>query len=143
MIMREEMNMKDKKNKFHDWVRTHKMQLVLLGISISTITGLIIAAQNKDTLVELWDRLREAINTKSPVSTLTLPLDESSVPVVETTKTVRPYSLPTEAYNVSGHIRTMAAGKHHSAEKAAKAANLGITLSSNQTWVDSYVKYAS
>ena len=70
------------------------------------------------------------------------PLSEASVtpPAPEEIIPARKYTSPQEAYGVDQHIRNLSGGRHHSAEKAAEAAALGISLSPNQTLVDSYTK---
>lgn len=43
------------------WVKTHKKQLVLAGISISAIIGVILGLKNKDSINALWKQLKKKI----------------------------------------------------------------------------------
>ena len=56
---------------------------------------------------------------------------------------VRLYTSPQETFGVSQHIRNLSGGRHHSIEKAAEAAALGIDLLPHQTLVDTYTKFAA
>lgn len=135
--------MEDKKTRFIAWVKAHKKQLLLAGISVTTIIGVIIGLKNKEVIMDLWDSLKIRI-TKVPEK---LPESLSVVPVtpsaLEDVISVRSYTSPQEAFDVSQHIRNLSGGRHHSAEKAAEAAALGISLLPNQTLVDTYTKCAA
>ena len=130
------------KKGFLAWVKSHKTELILAGVSITTIIGVILGLRNKDALAELWATLSKSI-TKSPVETSVAASAATATPVLETVASTRAYTPPTEAFDVSRHIRTMAEGWHHSAEKAAEAASLGIELLPNQTLVGPYTKGAA
>lgn len=43
------------------WVKTHKTQLILVGISIPTIIAVVLGLKNKDAIKALWDQLNEEI----------------------------------------------------------------------------------
>ena len=124
------------------WVKSHKTELILAGVSITTIIGVILGLKNKDALAELWATLSKSI-TNDPVETAVAASAATATPVLETMASTRVYTPPTEAFDVSRHIRTMAEGWHHSAEKAAEAAALGIELLPNQTLVGPYTKGAA
>lgn len=124
------------------WVKAHKAQLILAGVSITTIIGVILGLKNKEALAELWATLSKSI-TKAPVETAVAASAATATPVLGTVASTRAYAPPTEAFDVSRHIRTMAEGWHHSAEKAAEAAALGIELLLNQTLVGPYTKGAA
>ncbi len=130
----------DTQKGFLIWVKSHKKQLILAGVSITTIIVIFIGIKNKDDLVGLWHTLSEKVK-KSPISTSDISIAKQ--PYAHTTNSdipIRTYTLPTEAFNVSRHIRTLPEGKHHSATKAAEAMLLGIELSPNQTIVGPYTK---
>lgn len=116
-------------------VKAHKKTLLLTGIGVTAIIGVIIGLKNKDAIMDLWDSLEDGI-AKVP--------EEMSEPMnaVRTTP-LRSYTSLKKASDVRQHIRNLSGGKHHSAEKAAEAADLGISLLPNQTLVDSYTKYAA
>lgn len=131
------------KKGFLAWIKAHKKELILAGVSFVILIGVILGLKNKDTLAAMWKSLADSIK-KAPVPVSTsLPLDEVTKPVSDAVSQLKTYTPPTEAFDVSRHVRTMAAGKHHSAAKAAEAAALGIELLPNQTIVRPYTKYAA
>ncbi len=135
--------MKEKKAGLIAWIKEHKKQLFLAGISVTAIIGVVIGLKNKDAIMNLWSSLEKSI-TKVPdklpesisVVQVTSPTPEDKIPIWS-------YTAPQEAFNVNQHIRNLSAGKHHSAEKTVEAAALGISLQPNQTIVDSYTKCAA
>ena len=128
------------KTGFIAWVKSHKKQLILSGVGITTIIGIILGIKNKDALEALWGSFEE-ITKRARTAPLALPEVPTTTSMLESVASQRTYSQPTKPFDVSGHIRRMAIWKHHSAEKAAEAAALGIELLPNQTLVDSYTKY--
>lgn len=127
------------------WINLHKNQLILAGISISTIVGIILGIKSKDALAKLWVSLAESMKKiHSPsLSSISPSSAEASAQIHNAVLQVRAYTPPTDAFEVSRHIRTMTNGKHHSAAKAAEAAALGIDLLPNQTLVGPYTKCAA
>lgn len=134
--------MEEKRAKFLAWVQSHKKQLIFAGISISVVVGIILGIKNRKSLMNLWALLEERIEKDHNIAS-TIPVVQNSESCLDTAISTRIYTLPQEEVNVSRHIRTMAVGRHHSAEKAAEAAALGIELLPNQTLVDPYTKYAA
>ena len=49
------------KKSFLSWVKAHKTQLLLAGISVTTILAAAIGLKNKDAIVELWNTLKKEI----------------------------------------------------------------------------------
>lgn len=49
------------------WVKTHKTQLILVGISIPTIIAVVLGLKNKDAIKALWDQLNE--ESRKPICT--------------------------------------------------------------------------
>lgn len=49
------------KRSFLSWVKEHKTQLLLAGISVTTILAAAIGLKNKDAIVELWNTLKKEI----------------------------------------------------------------------------------
>ena len=135
--------MEEKKKGFVAWVKAHRKQLILAGISVTAILAIIVGLKNKRAVLDLWNSLKDII-TKVPTK---MPEDISAAQIansaLEEAASVRPYNSPKEAFDVSQHIRNLSGGKHHSAEKAAEAAVLGIFLLPNQTLVDTYKKCAA
>lgn len=135
--------MPETKSGFITWGKVHKKQLILAGVGITTIIGIILGLKNKDALEALWASPEESIKKVPAETPAALPAAPVTAPVLEAVASTRTYTPPTEAFDVSRHIRTMAVGRHHSAEKAAEAATLGIDLLPNQTLVDTYTKCAA
>lgn len=46
---------------FLAWVKIHKTQLILIGVSIPTIIAVILGLKNKDTIKAIWGQLNEEI----------------------------------------------------------------------------------
>lgn len=131
------------KSDFCIWVKEHKKQLIVAGISVAAIVSIIIGIKNKDTIIELWDSLEKTVK-KIPRSSGTSILEQRTE-VISSPKILQPriYTLPEESFSVRQHIRTLPIGKQHSNEKAAEAALLGISLLPTQTLVDNYTKFAA
>ena len=137
------MLVEKEKNDFLGWVKQHKKQLILAGISISVVIGIILGAKNKKILEELWETLKKSTKNELHSEFKTIPLTPKTLPENDVLTIPRNYTLPQEPVEVGMHIRTLTGGRVHSAEKAAKAKALGILLLPNQTLVDPYTKYAA
>lgn len=59
----------NKKNDLITWIKAHKKQLILAGISIPTVIMIALGLKNKDAIKALWAELREEIETGSIYST--------------------------------------------------------------------------
>lgn len=46
---------------FLAWVKVHKTQLILIGVSIPTIIAVVLGLKNKDAIKVLWNQLNEEI----------------------------------------------------------------------------------
>ncbi len=131
------------RDRFINWVKAHKKQLILAGISVTAIIGIILGLKNREAIAELWVTLENSLKKPTGNLTETLPTAKLVPPVVEEAVVVRSYTSPQEAFDVSQHIRNLSGSRHHSMEKAAEAAAMGIELLPNQTLVDSYTKCAA
>lgn len=142
--------MKEEKKGFIKWVKAHKKELIIAGISIASIIGIIIAIKNKDSIVALWESLRKSID-RTPVKSVANSYDAveniiyESVSVAETVSEAQIIQFPVgrniqSTFDVSDHIRNLPNGCNASAEKIATAAEHGFKLKLGQTWVDGYTK---
>ena len=134
--------MEDQKKGFIQWVKAHKKELVIAGISIASIIAIIIVIKNKDSIVALWKSLRKSID-RPPVKSVAN--SHESVSLAETVSEAQIIQFPVgrniqSTFDVSDHIRNLPNGCHASAEKIATAAEHGFKLKSGQTWVDGYTK---
>ena len=139
--------MNEEKKGFIAWVKAHKKELIIAGVSVATIIAIILGIKNRDALVELWGSLRASV-AKSPAPVRELPditpvtpavsiIETEKIPVAEATEMVRSVQYP---FDVSEHIRNLHPGWKASAEKMAEAKTIGITLLPGQTIVDGYTK---
>ncbi len=143
---------------FRTWVKAHKKQLAIAGISLATLAAFVLGLKNKDAIMEFWATLEKSIRKVPTDSSVEITLSEHSVEVTEVvTETVteitdtvteavtatRSYTLPQSSVDVRLHIRNLPAGRCHSEAKAAEAAALDIQLLPHQTLVDAYTKYAA
>ena len=145
--------MKTEKDKigFWIWVKVHKKQLAIAGISIAALTALVLGLKNKDAIMKLWATLKKSIREVPVDSSVTVALSEHSVEVTavvtetvtEVVTATRSYTSPQSPVDIPMHIRNLPEGRCHSAAKAAEAATLNIQLQPNQTLVDAYTKYAA
>ena len=53
--------MEDKKQAVVKWIKTHKIQLLIVGISVPTVIALVLGLKNEDTIVKLWGDIQEKI----------------------------------------------------------------------------------
>jgi len=53
------------KTGFIEWVKEHKVQLLLAGISVTTLFLTILGLKNKDAINELWNSLKKQIEKGS------------------------------------------------------------------------------
>ena len=68
MDEKQETNEAMNKNSFVDWIKSHKKQLILAGISISTLIAIFVGVKNKYSLEKLWNILKEKIENANPYS---------------------------------------------------------------------------
>lgn len=135
--------MEEKRIEFIAWVKAHKKRLLLAGISVTAIIGVIIGLKNKDAIMELWDSLEKKLTKIPEKLPEPLSVEQATPPALDKVIPSQGNTSPQEAFDVRQHIRNLSGGRHHSAEKAAEAAALGISLLTNQTLVDKYTKCAA
>lgn len=133
--------MREQKYRLWLWVKSHKKQLLIAGISITAIAAILLGIKKREALTSLWKELNAKID-KTPALDIEEPIVTISDSVTESVNSTRGYTLPNTPVNVEWHLRNLSGGRQHSAAKAAEAAQLGIELLPNQTIVDSYTKYS-
>ncbi len=139
--------MDEEKKGFVAWVKVHKKELIIAGVSAGVIIAVILGIKNKDALMELWETMKSSIKKpvapvrEIPVATPTVPVvpvaEVKELPVVELVDSSKIIQYP---FDVSDHIRNLHPGWKASAEKLAEAEKLGIVLQPGQTLVDGYTK---
>lgn len=133
----------NEKHKFVNWVKDHKKQLLIAGISVTAVIGIIIGLKNKEAIKELWENLENSLSKTTEKLPESITIVKTDPQVIEEVIPVRLYTSPQETFGVSQYIRNLSGGRHHSIEKAAEAAALGIDLLPHQTLVDTYTKFAA
>ena len=142
--------MEAQKKGFLAWVKKHRKELIIAGISATALIGIIICIKNRDSIDALWKSLIRVIE-KSPneapkISQTTIEkIAQSSVTV---TDVINPIELPVintainyqNPFEVSDHIRNLHEGWRASAKKITEAEAMGIILQPGQTLVDAYMK---
>lgn len=141
--------MDNEKKSFIKWIRVHKKELIITGISSATIIGIIIGIKNKDSIIVLWESLKNRVkNSSHEVSTTSFEIAESIVDSVELVDvvcdtesiTILPNDNRRVSLEVCEHIRNLSNGRKASAKKIATAAEHGYNLRPGQTWVETYTK---
>lgn len=142
--------MEEQKKGLLAWIKAHRKELVIAGISATALVGIILCVKNSDSIGALWKSLISAIKespTKAPkVSRIAIEkIAQSSVTVadvinpteISVLKTSRTFQDP---FEVSDHIRNLHEGWYASAKKITEAEAMGIILKPGQTLVDGYIK---
>lgn len=127
---------KEQKTLIH-WIREHKMEIAIAGISITAMVRLVLGIKNKEVMEVFWNALKNTdpkilIKTETPRITEQVSNIEGVVIPMH-----REYKAP---FDVSFHIRNLHEGWKASPEKLAKVAAYGIELLPGQTLVEGYTK---
>lgn len=130
--------MKKEKKKIVDWIKEHKTELIIAGVSVSALVMLILGIKNKETLEEFWSSLKRVTGEKSiSIDNEVLNSMSETFPVQEVpmNNIILIERIP---HNVDSHLRNLPEGWQASAEKIATAAEHGYELLPGQTWVEAY-----
>ena len=130
--------MKKEKKKFTEWIKEHKTELIIAGVSIAAIIAIVIGIKNREALEKAWESLRKLLDKSAKTV-----LDQETVPTSEFTSIEEGVSDVSEIakkipHYVAEHLRNLPEGWNASAEKIATAAEHGYELFPGQTWVESY-----
>lgn len=58
----------ENRNELIAWIKAHKTELIIVGVSIPTIIAVILGIKNKDAIKALWDSLKAAIEERNMYS---------------------------------------------------------------------------
>ena len=133
--------MEDRKSLIR-WIKGHKKQLIIAGISIGTLILIILGIKNRAAIKAVLDTLKGVVKhptAKAAEEVAKVVTDIPPAPASEIVTAVVSNS-ETLPFEVSRHIRNLPDGWHASPEKVAEALKNSIILMDGQTWVDSYVK---
>ena len=133
-------------NKLLAWVKVHKKELIITGVSSTAIIAIIFCYRNKKYLTTLWTTLQATIakipESEPVVAEEIIEAPETIVVVIEPMKliVVDSSNIDQISFGVSKHIRNLPKGWKPSSVKVETAAEKGIHLLQNQTWVADYMK---
>ena len=124
--------LKKNRKRLFKWIREHKKEIAIAGISITALVGFVLGIKNKETMKVFWNTLKNndpkiPIKTENPRITEQVSSIESVVIPMH-----REYKEP---FDVSYHIRKLHEGWKASPEKLAKAADYGIELCRGKLWL--------
>ena len=124
------------------WIKEHKEELIIAGISAGALILIILGIKNRETIKIAWDSLSKAVKqpTAKVAETVTRVTAEISPESIQEVVTAVASNSETFPFEVSRHIRNLPEGWHASPKKIAEALKNNIILTDGQTWVDSYVK---
>lgn len=130
--------MRKEEKTFVDWVKEHKKQLIIAGVSCAVIITVVIGIEDHKVFEGTRASFRRLIRKKPEV----IPVD-NMVSVVEVTPIKDIVEINIEktgkrSHAVAEHLRNLPEGRKASAEKIATAAEHGYDLLSGQTWVEAY-----
>lgn len=139
--------MENEKRNFMQWVKVHKKELIIAGVSIATIIAVVLGYKNRRELLDMWKMLEGKIKQVPQQSVRVknvVPADEitATEPLLEVSKLL-PSGVPELPQQINPHIRNLHEGWRASAEKIATAAEHGYSLQPGQTWVEGYTKYVT
>ena len=142
--------MQEEKTGILAWIKAHKKELIITGISMTTIIGVILGIKNREAIMNLWESLRlaitkqplEAAEVKSILSTTSAPISVPVIDIVPATEitVIRTTGTAQSPFDVSEHLRNLHEGWQASATKIATAAEHGYNLQPGQTWVELFTK---
>lgn len=131
--------MQEKKNTFLEWVNIHKKELIIAGISITTIVAIVLGLKNRAAIESYWQSLLQLLEKDNHTNNLIAQphvIKHSNVPSYSINNNIIPFSK--SPHHVSEHIRTLPNGHNASISKLEFAKNNGIQLLPGQTIVNSY-----
>ena len=92
--------MEENKKGFIAWVKAHKKQLLIAGISVTAIICIIIGLKNKEAIKELWEALESSLSKTPEKLPESITIVQAAPPVVEEVIPVRLYTSPQEPFDV-------------------------------------------
>lgn len=51
--------MEEQKRGFIEWIKVHKKELLIAGISVTAIIAAVLGYRNRESIVALWDTLKK------------------------------------------------------------------------------------
>lgn len=135
--------METERRSFIMWVKVHKKELIIAGVSVAAIVAIILSCKNRKELLTLWSAIEGKIKKvpQHQVQVMTTPAaDIFKAEPSSVIPELIPCVISEIPQEIKSHIRNLPEGWNASAEKVATAAENGYSLLPGQTWVDSYTK---
>lgn len=60
--------MEEDKKGFIKWIKEHKNQLALAGVSVAALIAMALGLKNKDSITKIWESLKDEIEKGKPLS---------------------------------------------------------------------------
>ena len=132
----------EERKRLIQWIKGHKKQLILAGISIGSLILIILGIRNREALISVWTSLQEVKKHSGGKTEKELANVVANIPATPAPKSMAVLAPNSETvpFEVSRHIRNLPSGWQASPEKIAEAYKYNIVLMDGQTWVDSYRK---
>ena len=130
--------MEKEKKTFVAWVKEHKKELIIAGVSIAAITAVIIGIKNHKALEKAWVSLKKLVEKTSETISIVNPVPVAEVDPVKDIVEINIITADRIPHDVVEHLRNLPEGWKASAEKIATAAEHGYDLMPGQTWVEAY-----
>lgn len=130
--------MENEKKTFVDWVRGHKKELIIAGVSIASIIAIIVGINNHKALDEAWASLKKLVEKTPEIDPSIKSVLVTEVAPVKDIVDINIVTVDRIPHDVNEHLRNLPEGWKASAEKIATAAEHGYELLLGQTWVEAY-----
>lgn len=130
--------MEKEKKTFVDWIKEHKKELIIAGVSIATIIAVIVGIKNHKALEEAWASLRKLVEKTPEMIPVAKLMSVTEVTPVKDIVEINIVTADRIPHDVAEHLRNLPEGWKASAEKIATTAEHGYDLLPGQTWVEAY-----
>ena len=129
--------MEGEKMSFVSWIKRHKTELIIAGVSITTITAIVLGIKNRQALEESWASLQKLVQKIPNNMPITKETPSPNIgPIDRNVKIDIPFRR--HPHNVSSHIRLLPNGCKASVEKIKTAYKFRYELREGETWVKPY-----
>lgn len=125
----------NEENKLVNWLKEHKKELAITGITTVAVLVVALGVKNKDSLIKNKDILHKMVKqTPQNIQKISINASLDEAPHIEVGNVEK---MP---FEVSPHIRNLHKGWSASQDKVEAALEHGFVLNEGQTWVESYKK---
>lgn len=132
--------MEEKKKTFVIWIKKHKSQLIIAGISVTAVIALILGSKNYEALEDMWILLKKLVEKAPEKAIFVAEPQVPKTPPNPDVSIINAIQKEQFQHSVSEHIRNLHDGWNASQNKIAMAMERGYILKPGQTWVVAYTK---